>query len=73
MVVLIDERLGDGSTVSGTWLYDAGADRWHRVAGAEIPFALGMNYNMQYDPNHDLIVLVANLQSEPTAVWALRL
>jgi len=32
-----------------------------------------MNYNLEYDPNHRLLLLVASPPGEATAVWALRL
>ena len=74
-VVLIERVAGDkpeerrsGSTE--TWLYDAAADVWSRVPGAELPFACGMNYNLHYDGVHDVLLLVAG---EPTAIWALSL
>jgi len=53
-----------------TWLYDATADAWSKLPGADLPFACGMNYNLHYDAVHDLLLLVAD---EPTAVWALKL
>ncbi len=56
-----------------TWLYDLGKDAWTQVKGATLSFGLGMNYNMDYDPGHDLLFLVANPPGEATAVWALRL
>ena len=71
-VVLIDE--GEGAKRRAqTWLYDLGADAWTRVAGATLPFAVGMNYNMAYDAADDALLLVANPPDAPTAVWALRL
>jgi len=56
-----------------TWLYDLGADAWTRVEGAGLPFGLGMNYNLEYDPGDRLLLLVADPPGEPVAVWALRL
>ena len=66
-----------------TWAYDLEADRWRRISGAELPFALGMNYHLHYDPRRDLLLLVT---SEPRTdlrvealepgfpeIWALRL
>jgi hypothetical protein len=53
-----------------TWLYDATADAWSAVPGAELPFSCDMNYNLHYDVVHDLLLLVAG---EPTAIWALKL
>ncbi len=56
-----------------TWLYDLGNDAWTKVESATLPFGRGMNYNMEYDPGHGLVLLVANAPDAPTAVWALRL
>jgi hypothetical protein len=56
-----------------TWLYDVGKDAWTQVRSATLPFGCGMNYNMEYDPVHNLLFLVANPPEKPTAVWALRL
>jgi hypothetical protein len=52
-----------------TWLYDLATDRWTQIPTATLPFGLGMNYNMQYDPAHDCLLLVTG--GNPT-VWALR-
>jgi hypothetical protein len=71
-VVLIDGG-SERDATSQTWLYDSGLDTWKRVDGADFPYTLGMNYNMQYDPGNDLIVLVAGPPGEPTSVWVLRL
>ncbi len=61
------------STQTETWLYDYANDAWSRVESATLPFASGMNYNLEYDPGHGLLLLVANPPGEATAVWALRL
>lgn len=72
VVALVEH--GDGSkTVTETWAYSTATDAWKRMDSAVIPFAVGMNYGMVYDPNHELLVLVANYPGEPVAVWALRL
>lgn len=55
-----------------TWLYDFGEDKWANIETATLPFASGMNYNMEYDPERNILFLVANATGEPTAVWALR-
>ncbi|MDH3315936.1 MAG: hypothetical protein OER43_09245 [Gammaproteobacteria bacterium] len=78
-VVLVDRARGDRPTrdlremQAETWLYDLGKDVWEQLKSATLPFGCGMNYNMEYDPVHDLLLLVANLPEKPTAVWALRL
>lgn len=56
-----------------TWSYDLGRDAWTHHEGAGLPFGLGMNYNLAYDPLHDLLLLVTGGPDQPTAVWALRL
>jgi hypothetical protein len=56
-----------------TWLYDLAADAWTPVPGATLPFACGMNYNMEYDPRHQMLLLVTGGGAQPPAVWSLRL
>jgi len=57
-----------------TWLYDLVGDAWTRVEEATLPFGVGMNYNLEFDPGHRLLLLVAVPSDEPlAAVWALRL
>jgi hypothetical protein len=73
VVVLVNDRNAPQPGRTDTWLYSVADDRWERLDGASIPFNIRMNYNMVYDPGHDLLVLVANLSGEPVAVWALRL
>ena len=70
-----DETGGSAADIerTETWLYDSGADSWERLDGAMLPFRSGMNYNLHYDPLHDLLVLVGNPRGEPTTVWALRI
>jgi hypothetical protein len=68
-VVLVDH-----GTATGTWLYDLGDDAWTRAENATLPFACGMNYNLEYDPKNDLLWLVTGGEGgAPTRVWALRL
>jgi hypothetical protein len=69
-VALVVDRAGD---VTETWLYATAEDRWLRVESADLPFNIRMNYQMVYDPRHDLLWLVANAPGDPVAVWALRL
>ncbi len=54
------------------WLYDLGADAWQQVPGATLPFGCGMNYNLEYDPRHGVLLLVTGTYGEATSVWALR-
>jgi hypothetical protein len=78
-VVLVDRAPDDkpnrdlAKMQTETWLYDLGKDEWTQIKSATLPFGCGMNYNMEYDPAHDVLLLVANPPEEPTAVWALRL
>ncbi len=62
-----------GKMRAETWLYDFASDAWARVEEATLPFGVGMNYNLEFDPGHRLLLLVANPPGEPVAVWALRL
>ncbi len=80
-VVVVDPRTPpeDGSKRTNqaeTWLYDLSEDQWTQLPDASLPFPMGMNYNLEYDPVHKLCVLVADMpdasgQTE-TAVFALR-
>lgn len=58
-----------------TWLYDLGRDAWMQVKAATLPFGCGMNYNMEYDPAHDCLLLVTGggWGGANTTVWALKI
>ncbi len=63
-----------------TWAYDIREDSWRRIADATLPFALGMNYHLHYDPQRNLLLLVTAKPKAPSdkgmalpEVWALRL
>ncbi|WP_275100208.1 hypothetical protein [Sedimenticola hydrogenitrophicus] len=71
-VVLVDSPVGEKGGAQ-TWLYDIAEDRWEQIDEAVFPFKLGMNYNMQYDPIHNQLVLVAGGHEDFTSVWVLRL
>lgn len=76
--ILVDHVLErDGRKVTKarteTWLYDLGVDEWERVETATLPFGCGMNYNMEYDPEHGVLLLVTGSYGDATRVWALRL
>lgn len=71
-VALIDNPKGDEEGAQ-TWLYDVGNDAWERVEGADFPYRLGMNYNMQYDTVNNQLILIAHSKNEPVSVWVLRL
>ena len=60
-------------TMTQTWLYDLFEDRWEQVESATLPFGCGMNYNLEYDPSHEVLLLVTSEPGKPTSVWALRL
>jgi hypothetical protein len=73
-VVIVDRNAEDGSrSVAETWLYDLGKDSWSQVSTAMLPFACGMNYNLEYDPTHECLLLVTGGYAQPTAVWALKI
>lgn len=72
MVALVD-RARAGGEMAETWLYDYYQDAWAPVATATLPFALGMNYDLVYDPRHDALYLVTEQPAGRTSVWALRL
>lgn len=73
VVALVEESVPEGRGRTGTWLYDTAEDRWSRLETGDIPFQIGMNYQMVHDPGHDILVLVANMPGEPVAVWVMRL
>ncbi len=73
VVALVDADDGSQYGEAQTWLYSVADDAWEPIPGARLPFKIGINYDMVYDPNHELLILVANLSTEPTAVWVLRL
>ncbi len=54
------------------WLYDLGADAWQQVPSATLPVGCGMNYNMEYDPHHKVLLLVTGTYGKSTVVRALR-
>jgi hypothetical protein len=75
-VVLIDRPPDQAAPfgVTETWLYDYPSDSWAHLERADLPFAIGMNYNLEYDPGHRLLLLVATPPDEKLpAVWALSL
>jgi hypothetical protein len=73
VVALVKRRKKNAPGSTETWLYSTRDDAWSRLETATLPFDIGMNYDMVYDPRHELLVLVANMRGEPTAVWVLRL
>ena len=73
VAALVERRDVEPHGLTETWLYSTAEDTWSRLETAGLPFAIGMNYHMVYDPGHNLFVLVANMPGEPTAVWVLRI
>ena len=76
-VVLVDRVEGDPQAKASrrtteTWLYDLGQDAWTQLKTASLPFACGMNYNLEYDPGRNVLWLVTGGNEGPTTVWALR-
>lgn len=71
-VVMVDRKEG-GSESTETWLYDLGSDSWSRLDSASLPFACGMNYNMEFSAIDECLYLVTGDHRLPTTVWALRL
>ena len=67
-----DDKGRPKKTVAETWLYDLGADAWAQIKTATLPFGCGMNYNMEYDPNHKVHLLVTGGYRGATTVWALK-
>jgi hypothetical protein len=73
MIALVDVTDAAGARAAQCWAYDPAADAWERMPSADLPFAVGMNYDLQYDAGNDLLWLVAAEPGRPVAVWALRL
>jgi len=75
LVIVVDRSLDSGVKRAETWLYDLAEDAWSQLPEATLPFALGMNYTMEYDPGHNVCLLVATVPTDrgsETAVLALR-
>ena len=73
VVALVENRTAESGDGTAAWLYSTADDAWTQLEQAVIPFKVGMNYDMVYDPGHDLLVLVANMKGEPVSVWVLRI
>jgi hypothetical protein len=61
--------------VTETWLYDLGKDEWEQVETATLDFGIYRNYNLEYDPFHNLLLFIPNPYGplSLTRVLALRL
>jgi hypothetical protein len=73
--MLFDSRTDGDPALPGighaeTWLYDLGRDAWTRLP-TRLPFRLGMNYNLVYDPQRAILLLVAGGPAQRTSVWGL--
>lgn len=72
VVALVENESGGAHGSTETWLYSTGDDSWEKLKSATLPFAIGMNYSMLFDPNHVLLVLVASMPNEDVAIWTLK-
>lgn len=61
VVVVVDRPIegSAGKAQAETWLYDLATDSWRQITTATLPFGLGMNYCMEYDPLHKVCLLMA--------------
>ncbi|MBI5760243.1 MAG: hypothetical protein HZA46_17135 [Planctomycetales bacterium] len=46
---------------------------WLLPAALAVRFRCGMNYTMEFDPGHRVLLLVTGGDGDPTRVWTLRL
>lgn len=78
-VVLVERRgpqeQHDRGGTTETWLYDLGTDAWQQIGTATLDYGISRNYNLQYDPDHDFLLLIPNPYGPVslTTVLALRL
>ena len=78
-VVIIDRHSKNNDvdarvTWAETWLYDYARDAWARLKKADLSFNVRMNYNLEFDPQHQLLILVATPLDHPLpAVFVLSL
>ncbi len=74
-VILVDRTIkkdkADKDTTE-TWCYDLGKDAWTQIKTATLPFPCAMNFNMEYDTNHKVLLLVAGYKGS-TTVWGLKI
>ena len=76
--VMLVQRIEGNDPLAGTtetWLYDLGEDAWERVVTADLDMGIYRNYNLEYDPFHELLLFVPNPYGplSLTRVMALRL
>lgn len=74
-VVALVESQDKEQAATQTWLYATRQDRWQQLKSATLPFRVGMNYNLVYDPDNNVLWLVARAHAEKPwlAVWVLRM
>jgi len=76
-VVIVDRTLDPNDPEQGTqaetWTYDLSADAWTPIPTATLPHGCAMNYNLEYDPGDECLLLVTGDYRRPTTVWALRI
>lgn len=73
VTLLLPDRLEPDGGAAEAFLYDYATDRYQALPGAGLDFLLAMNYQMVYDPGHDVFLLVTGDWRAPAVVWALRL
>jgi len=56
---------------ASTYFYDPEANTYTKLAGADLP-AVGMNYMMAWDRNHDVVFLVTGDWHGTVTVWAMK-
>ena len=76
--VMLVQRIEGNDPLAGTtetWLYDLGKDTWEQVTSAGLDMGIYRNYNLEYDPFHDLLLFIPNPYGPMslTRVMALRL
>lgn len=71
-VVIVDHKIDEKRTVSETWLYDLATDSWSQIEAATLPFACGMNYNLEYNAKDDQLLLATGGSGQATTVWSLK-
>lgn len=73
IVALFEARKDKEKRITKTWIYDLSMDSWSFLDTAILPFPLKMNYNLEYDSVHNVLLLVTGQTGSPTTVWVLKL
>lgn len=76
--VMLVQRIAGNDPLAGTtetWVYDLGEDTWARIETADLDMGIYRNYNLEYDPIHNILLFVPNPYGplSLTRVLALRL